>query len=159
MILQPNRLNQTSHLTNGTKFCLDEKANSSKNKQDLTFFNISLVCFEMQKASHSLPFYFSSRPLLSAQVCSVCSLEWSPRTGVASWGEPVKHLLWALHSCIILASTQSHSCLAFNFPSEVQPYMKIGVEWWRWGIWPLTYCCFNIKCGGERNRLEIKFNT
>lgn len=87
-------------------------------------FSLSLYFFAPLPPVHSaLP---SPPSRLFALLCAPCALKWSPCTGVASWGELVKHLLWALQFCIILASTQSHSCLAFNFPSEVQPYMKRG---------------------------------
>lgn len=46
-------------------------------------------------------FFFLFAPLFA-----LCALEWSPCTGMASWGELVKHLLQPLQFCVILASTE-----------------------------------------------------
>lgn len=56
--------------------------------------------------SKHLLYTLKSPAALLAPACALCTVEWSPRLGVASWGEPVKHLLWALQLCIMLASTE-----------------------------------------------------
>lgn len=50
---------------------------------------------------HLFYYFFLFAPLFA-----LCALEWSPCTGMASWGELVKHLLQPLQFCVILASTE-----------------------------------------------------
>jgi len=74
--------------------------------------------FEMHETFYSLlhclffltplfpPSLYPFLPPFLPQSLLLCSPEWCPCTGVASKGEPVKHLLQALQFCIILESTE-----------------------------------------------------
>lgn len=78
----------------------------------------SIFCQHALKCRNrfALPFTASSPSLspistyfffyLFAPLFALCALEWSPCTGMASWGELVKHLLQPLQFCVILASTE-----------------------------------------------------
>lgn len=78
-----------------------------------SILNILPACFEMQEPFCCPLHRFFSLPLphlhlffLFAPLFALCALEWSPCTGMASWGELVKHLLQPLQFCVILASTE-----------------------------------------------------
>lgn len=81
-----------------------------------SILNILPACFEMQEPFCCPLHRFFSLPLphlhlfyfffLFAPLFALCALEWSPCTGMTSWGELVKHLLQPLQFCVILASTE-----------------------------------------------------
>lgn len=66
-------------------------------------FCCPLHCFFSLPLPHLHLFYYF---FLFAPLFALCALEWSPCTGMASWGELVKHLLQPLQFCVILASTE-----------------------------------------------------